>query len=113
MIKLVFFLLLSVFTAVCSFGQTVSNVDAYQEGKNIIITYDIDKAGSVGDVYCSTDGGRTWGEALRQVTGDVNKLVPAGRHRIVWDVLSEREKLSGANICFKVVANSGDRKSVV
>ena len=107
MIKLVFFLLLSVVTAVCSFGQTVSNVDAYQEGKNIIITYDIDKAGLVGDVYCSTDGGRTWGEALRQVTGDVNKLVPAGRHRIVWDVLSEREKLSGANICFKVVANSG------
>ena len=107
MIKLVFFLLLSVFTAVCSFGQTVSNVDAYQEGKNIIITYDIDKAGSVGDVYCSTDGGRTWGEALRQVNGDVNKQVPAGAHRIVWDVLAEREKLAGANICFKVEANSG------
>ena len=107
MIKLVFFLLLSVFTAVCSFGQTVSNVDAYQEGKNIIITYDTDKAGSVGDVYCSTDGGNTWSNPLRQVTGDVNKQVPAGSHRIVWDVLSEREKLSGANICFKVVANSG------
>ena len=107
MIKLVFFLLLSVFTAVCSFGQTVSNVDAYQEGKNIIITYNTDKAGSVGDVYCSTDGGRTWGEPLRQVTGDVNKQVQAGSHRIVWNVLAEREKLSGANICFKVVANSG------
>lgn len=105
MIKLVFFLLLSVFTAVCSFGQTVSNVDAYQEGKNIIITYDTDKAGSVGDVYCSTDGGRTWGEALCQVTGDVNKQVQAGSHRIVWDVLAEREKLAGANICFKVEAN--------
>ena len=103
MIKLVFFLLLSAFTAVCSFGQTVSNVDAYQEGKNIIITYDIDKAGLVSDVYCSTDGGRTWGEPLRQVTGDVNKQVSAGSHRIVWDVLSEREKLAGANICFKVV----------
>ena len=107
MIKLVFFLLLSAFTAVCSFGQTVSNVDAYQEGKNIIITYDTDKAGSVGDVYCSTDGGRTWGEPLRQVTGDVNKQVQAGSHRIVWDVLAEREKLAGANICFKVEANSG------
>ena len=101
------FLSLVCFTAVCSFGQTVTNVDAYQEGKNIIITYDIDKAGSVGDVYSSTDGGRTWGEALRQVTGDVNKQVPAGSHRIVWNVLAEREKLSGANICFKVVANSG------
>ena len=107
MIKLLFFLLLSVFTAVCSFGQTVSNVDAYQEGKNIIITYDTDKAGSVGDVYCSTDGGRTWGVPLKQVTGDVNKQVPAGSHRIVWDVLSEREKLAGANICFKVEVNSG------
>ena len=107
MIKLVFFLLLSVVTAVCSFGQTVSNVDAYQEGKNIIITYDTDKAGCVGDVYCSTDGGRTWGEPLLQVTGDVNKQVQAGSHRIVWDVLSEREKLAGANICFKVEANSG------
>ena len=105
MIKLVFFLLLSVVTAVCSFGQMVSNVDAYQEGKNIIITYDTDKAGSVGDVYCSTDGGRT-GEPLRQVTGDVNKQVQAGSHRIVWDVLSEREKLAGANISFKVEANS-------
>ena len=106
MIKLVFFLLLSVFTAVCSFGQTVSNVDAYQECKNIIITYNTDKAGSVGDVYCSTDGGRTWGEPLKQVNGDVNKQVPAGSHRIVWDVLSEREKLAGANISFKVEANS-------
>ena len=106
MIKLVFFLLLSVFTAVCSFGQTVSNVDAYQEGKNIIITYDIDKAGLVSDVYCSTDGGRTWGVPLKQVTGDVNKQVQAGSHRIVWDVLSEREKLAGANISFKVEANS-------
>ncbi len=107
MIKLVFFLLLSAFTAVCSFGQTVSNVDAYQEGKNIIITYETDKAGSVGDVYCSTDGGRTWGKPLRQVTGDVNKQVPAGSHRIVWDVLSEREKLAGANICFKVEGDVG------
>lgn len=107
MIKLVFFLLLSVFTAVCSFGQTVSNVDAYQEGKNIIITYDTDKDGSVGDVYCSTDGGRTWSNPLRRVTGDVNKQVQAGSHRIVWDVLAEREKLAGEIICFKVEVNSG------
>ena len=107
MIKLVFVLLLSVFTAVCSFGQTVSNVDAYQEGKNIIITYDIDKLGFVDLVNCSTDGGCTWGAPLQHVSGDVNKQVPAGSHRIVWDVLSEHEKLAGANISFKVEVNSG------
>ena len=105
MIQLVFLLLLSVFTAVCAFGQTVSNVDDYQEGKNIIITYNTDKAGSGGDVYCSTDGGHTWGVPLKRVTGDVNKQVQAGSHRIVWDVLSDREKLAGANVCFKVVTN--------
>ena len=88
MIKLVFFLLLSVFTAVCCFGQTVSNVDAYQEGKNIIITYDTDKVGFVDFVYCSTDGGSTWGDPLRQVTGDVRKAVKAGRLRITWNVLA-------------------------
>ena len=98
MMKLVFFLLLFMFTAVCSFGLTVSNVDAYQEGKNIIITYDTDMDGIVGDVYCSIDAGHTWSEALRQVTGDVNKHVPAGSHRIVWDVLAECERLAGVNI---------------
>ena len=112
MIKLVFLLLLSVFTAVCSFGQTVSNVDAYQEDKKIIITYDTDKEGCVGGVYCSTDGGNTWSNPLRRVTGDVNKQVQAGSHRIVWDVLSEREKLAGANICFKVVTNYSGRFTV-
>ena len=106
MIKLVFFLLLSVFTAVCSFGQTVSNVDAYQEGKNIIITFDTNKEGCVDSVYCSTDGGRTWGSALRKVSGAVHQPVQAGSHRIVWDVLAERESLRGGNICFKVLLDS-------
>lgn len=106
MIKLVFFLLLSVVTAVCSFGQMVSNVDAYQEGKNIVITYSLSEAGMVSAVYCSTDGGRTWGAPLRHVSGDVNKSVSAGSHRVVWDVLSEREHLKGENICFKVEAGN-------
>lgn len=78
-----------------------------KRAKTSLSPINTDKAGSVGDVYCSTDGGRTWGEPLRQVTGDVNKQVQAGSHRIVWDVLSEREKLAGANICFKVEVNSG------
>ena len=85
-----------------AFSQKVSNVDAYQEGKNIVITYSLSEAGMVSAVYCSTDGGRTWGAPLRHVSGDVNKSVSAGSHRIVWDVLSEREHLKGENICFKV-----------
>ena len=89
-----------------AFSQKVSNVDAYQEGKNIVITYSLSKAGMVSAVYCSTDGGRTWGAPLRHVSGDVNKSVSAGSHRVVWDVLSEREHLKGENICFKVEAGN-------
>ncbi|MGM9869790.1 MAG: hypothetical protein ACI30R_09225, partial [Sodaliphilus sp.] len=47
-----------------SYGQKVSNVDAYQEGKNIVITYSLSSSGTVSAVYCSTDGGRTWGAPL-------------------------------------------------
>ena len=89
-----------------AFSQKVSNVDAYQEGKNIVITYSLSEAGMVSAVYCSTDGGRTWGAPLRHVSGDVNKSVSAGSHRVVWDVLSEREHLKGENICFKVEAGN-------
>ena len=89
-----------------AFSQKVSNVDAYQEGKNIVITYSLSEAGMVNAVYCSTDGGRTWGAPLRHVSGDVNKSVSAGSHRVVWDVLSEREHLKGENICFKVEAGN-------
>ena len=89
-----------------AFSQKVSNVDAYQEGKNIVITYSLSEAGMVSTVYCSTDGGRTWGAPLRHVSGDVNKSVSAGSHRVVWDVLSEREHLKGENICFKVEAGN-------
>ncbi len=101
-LKGLYTLIFSVFVAVCAFGQTVTDVDAYQEGQNIIITYQIDKAGSVGDVFCSTDGGRTWGNPLKQVSGDVNKAVKAGKHRITWNVLAEGYDLKGSNICFKV-----------
>ena len=34
----------------------------------------------------------------------------AGSHRIVWNVLAEREKLAGENICFKVLQKPIDSK---
>ena len=104
--RLIIIILFCFLTVGVAFSQKVSNVDAYQEGKNIVITYSLSEAGMVSAVYCSTDGGRTWGAPLRHVSGDVNKSVSAGSHRVVWDVLSEREHLKGENICFKVEAGN-------
>ncbi|OPZ97874.1 MAG: Serine/threonine-protein kinase pkn1 [Bacteroidetes bacterium ADurb.Bin408] len=85
-------------------AQNVTNVDSRQEGKQIIITYTLDESADI-SVYCSMDGGKTFGPALQQVTGDIGKNVPAGNKTIVWDVLSEVDKLQGENIAFKVKAS--------
>ena len=81
-------------------AQNVSNVNAEQQGKTIVITYDLDKAADI-SVYMSTSSGRTYRE-LHHVTGDVGKTVGPGHKTIVWDVLDEVEDLVGDNIVFMV-----------
>ncbi len=99
------YILLFVGVLLCShlFAQNVSNADFYQDGKTIVVTYYLDKAADV-SVLVSTDGGVTYSAPLRYVSGDVGKNVQPGNKRIVWDVLSEREKLVGDRVIFKVIA---------
>lgn len=89
------------------FSQEIRNVRFTQEGKNINIYYDLN-----GDtqndynisVYCSTDGGKTWGDPLQKVSGSVGENTrPGVGKKISWDVLSEREKLEG-QVKFRIVA---------
>ena len=100
--QLINFLFLLLLTTGIS-AQNVTNPDARQEGKKIIITYTLDKAADI-SVYFSMDGGKTFGAALQQVTGNVGKNVSAGSNTIVWDVLAELDKFQGENIVFKVKA---------
>jgi uncharacterized protein (TIGR02145 family) len=86
-------------------AQRVENVRFEQQGRQIVITYDlpgIDDEQYEVSVYCSTDGGTTWGQALQKVTGQVGVDQTAGTNKkIIWDVLAEREKLEG-NIVFEI-----------
>jgi|WetSurMetagenome_2_1015567.scaffolds.fasta_scaffold00007_128 formylglycine-generating enzyme len=108
--------MLMLFTAVLSVNtsaQTVQNVKFSTAGKQIIITYDLtgSQAGQTFDiqVFCSADNFNT---PLKSVTGDVGpgKNGGAGK-RITWDVLSERESLTG-NISFEVRAIPRSTRSV-
>ena len=88
---------------ILSFSQNVENIHFEQQGKNINIYYDL-----LGyqiykvQAYCSTDNGKTWGEPLKYVNGDVGLgQIPGDNKTIIWDVLKERKNLSG-NISFKV-----------
>ncbi len=84
-----------------SYAQNVSNVAFYQEGKNVVVTYSLDKLADV-SLCVSTDGGVTFSAPLKHVSGDVGKNVSAGSKRVIWDVLAEQEKLTGDNIVFMV-----------
>ncbi|MBR6919660.1 MAG: formylglycine-generating enzyme family protein [Bacteroidales bacterium] len=69
----------------------------------IHVSYDLDRQADI-TLFFSTDGGKTFTE-LHRVSGDVGKNISAGHRTIVWDVLSERDRLVGEDIVFKVKAD--------
>jgi uncharacterized protein (TIGR02145 family) len=91
-------------------SQDITNIRFEQEGKKVNIYYDITgaKSGQKFDikVYCSEDGGQTWGNPLKSVYGDVGKNQIAGYNKkITWDVLADREKLTG-DVKFRIKAKA-------
>ncbi len=100
--KRLFFILAMVFANI-SFAQTVTDVDACQEGSKIIVTYSL--SGNLQapvDVVASysKDGGYTF-HKLKSVTGDL-KVYPGTGKKIVWDVLNDVESFVEANVLFRV-----------
>lgn len=91
------------------FSQNISNIRAVQSGDDILIYYNLNGGHSNSQfevrVYCSTDGGITWGKPLTQIEGDANKIVFSGIGKTVtWHVLQERNELTGSNIQFEIRA---------
>ncbi len=100
-LKFIFFLV----SQILSFpllAQTVSNVQAEQVGKQIVITYSLDKQADISVCY-TTDGGKSFSAPLKQVTGDVGNNIAAGNHTITWNVLEEVDKLIADDIMFVVI----------
>ena len=88
-------------------AQTVSNVVARQEGNTVVVTYSLDKDADI-SVCFSEDGGKTFSTALKAVSGDVGAGVRAGDRTIVWDVLSEMDRLVTTDLVFRVVPGGMD-----
>lgn len=103
-------LLVFVFILICekTISQSVDNVRAVQSGDDILIYYDLNhpSGGMFGiEVFCSENGGASWGNALQQIEGDANTQVSTGTNRkVVWHVLAERSELTGDQIQFEVRA---------
>ena len=97
-----FLLMLLSFTLM---AENVTNVRVRQEGKSIVVTYDLSKS-SVVRLLMTSSTSYQYTE-LKAVSGNVGKGVLAGKGReIVWKPLEEREEFVAKNVRFKVEATS-------
>lgn len=86
-------------------AENATNVRVRQEGKSIIVTYDLNQK-SVVRLLMASGNSDNYTE-LTAVSGNVGKGVPAGESRkIVWKPLEENEKFIAQNVRFKVEAQS-------
>ena len=109
LLRVIFFI---AFILLCaeSNAQRIENVYPDVTGEKIHIYYDlldISAYESVNvKVFMSTDGGKTYGEALKSVTGDVGLVTGPGERRcIIWDVFKDIDELVSVNVKFKVRAD--------
>lgn len=98
-------LLFVMFSATLLRAENASNIRVRQEGKAIVITYDLSK-NSVVRLLMASGKSNQYTE-LKAVTGNVGKGVSAGQNRkIVWKPLEEKEAFIAENVRFKVEAMS-------
>jgi len=97
------------FTATIAFSQDVEvkNVIAAQNFNDIIVSYDLlsenESLRYTVSLYCSTNGGKVFGDPLRNTKGDVGfNVTPGEGKKITWGVLEEHRQFVYDDVVFKV-----------
>lgn len=104
--KRIFFIFMLIFVCAVASAQTVTDVDCYQDGKTIVITYKLQgsKDANVSFSY-SINGGKTYNK-IKSITGSVGKQSPGNYKSARWNVLSDVDRLVEDNVTFKVDATA-------
>ena len=92
--KLIFLFFL--FSSTIASAQEIENINFFLEGKNIVVTYDFVNCTTsdmydISVVFVEQNQSRVTPISL---SGDIKKVI-CGSKRIVWNVLNDREELSG------------------
>jgi hypothetical protein len=117
LIQSIILIVLIFMSSVC-FSQKIENVRPEVAGEKINIYYDLigieDGQSVFVKAYISTDGGKTYGEPLKSVTGDVGMVIGPGKNKcIVWDVFNEMDELVSLNVKFKVQADLVQAEQII
>ena len=100
------FLFSFIFAAIGVFAENVSNVRVRQEGKTIVVTYDLSKTTNV-RLLMATNMSNDFKE-LKHVTGNVGENVLTGTNRTIkWNVLEEFGRFVADGVRFKVESYMG------
>ena len=83
-------------------AQTVTNIRAQQEGREIAVYYDLSAKANI-QLQVTIDGKCT---PVKLISGDIGKGIEAGeRKRIAWQVLDEKNgRFKASNVVFSVKA---------
>lgn len=103
--RIVFTIYLS-FLFCLSYSQQIQNVKALQQGGKLLITYDLNDQSNKAyyvKLLMSKDGGVTFGEELKYVSGDVKNTKSGIGKRIIWDAPQEISYYDG-EVVFRVEA---------
>ncbi|MBO7234539.1 MAG: hypothetical protein J6V13_06100 [Paludibacteraceae bacterium] len=103
------FLLSFIFATIALLAENVTNVYVWQEGTEIIITYDLDKEADITLSY--TVQGRTMPEPY-SVYGDVGTNIAPGSKEIVWKVLEDFESFEYEDVVFYVNATKSTKRKL-
>ena len=95
---------------VVCYPQKIENVVSEISDNKIHIYYDLlgiaDDEPVIIRAFVSTDGGQSYGEPLKSVSGDVGVVIGGGaRKLIIWDVFEEVDELVSESVTFKVKAD--------
>ncbi len=93
-------------------GFLIDNQASFkQEGATVKIDYQLFYPADI-VVSLSTDGGQTFGEPLKSVSGHVGTDVAAGTNTIVWNAFEEVGELKADNVAFRVAVKGAETFTV-
>lgn len=98
------FLIVCIFSAIGIWAENATNVRVRQEGKSIVVTYDLSQK-SVVRLLMASGSSEVYTE-LQAVTGDVGNVAAGKNRKVVWKPLDEHKKFVAKNVRFKVETQS-------
>ena len=104
----IFFILSLLILSSSIFAQNVTNVSVRQEGKNIVITYYLDKEANITLQYKAAG---SYGYP-QHIYGDVGANIQPGLKTITWKVLLDHDKFIYNNVQFIVSATKSSNNIV-